>query len=163
MLIESKRLLEDILAHIPEILPETGGILGGNQGIIKVYLQDEGMPSRYGCSYAPNTERLNKEIEKWKRDKISFMGIFHTHFHGVRTLSAGDKAYIASIMNEIPSCITKLYFPIIVFPQKEIVAYAAIRNNGKITIMEDTISILDGSVNYECTKGISSEDSSGLF
>lgn len=42
----------------------------------------------------------------------------------------------------MPDSKTVLYFPIVVLPEREIVSYICVRNNGKITITEDSIIIV---------------------
>ena len=55
---------------------------------------------------------------------IEFLGIFHTHYYGVKTLSDADKDYMRRIMNSMPESIKILYFPVFVFPNNEMVLYA---------------------------------------
>ena len=73
------------------------------------------------CSYVPDTDKMNSIIEKWFNEGIEFLGIFHTHYYGVKTLSDADKDYMRRIMN---SSIKILYFPVFVFPNNEMVLYA---------------------------------------
>ena len=135
----SKELVKDILHNIRKYPPEMGGILGQKNGVICEYMLDEGCISSTACSYIPETDKLNKRIAEWELSNISFVGIFHTHFSGVKTLSCGDKKYIEKIMLQMPYNIEELYFPIIVFPQSEIVYYLATKSQNKILIKETSI------------------------
>lgn len=70
------------------------------------------------------------------------MGVFHTHFYGVNTLSEGDRAYIKQIMAAMPDGLECLYFPLIVFPDKEMIVYQASRSkNRSIKIIPDLLLI----------------------
>ena len=54
----------------------------------------------------------------------------------METLSAGDREYIIKIMNSMPDAITKLYFPLVVMPQRKIIAYTAEKGKGKLKIFQ---------------------------
>ena len=122
--------------------PESGGILGGKDGIIIESLEDNGMPSCRMCSYYPNVRLLNQAIKGWQSREIDFMGIYHIHYWSVSTLSEGDKLYISKIMDNMPKEIEKLYFPILVMPEKEIACYVARRISGKLVIEKDSIVLM---------------------
>lgn len=68
--------------------------------------------------------------------------MFHTHFYGVETLSEGDRRYIKDIMHAIPSWKQKLYFPIIVLPERKIKSYVCVRYNSEVCIKKDEVNIL---------------------
>jgi len=129
-----------ILENIPNCPPEIGGILGGDSKIITTFELDKGMSSQ-GCFYVPNVKRLNKTITLWQENKIAFMGIFHTHFFDVATLSAGDISYITKIMKAMPEKINKLYFPLAIVPKKELIPYVAERNGENINIYRDSLNV----------------------
>lgn len=133
-----------ILENQNERPPETGGILGAINGVIaKVYF-DLGMQTETMCSYIPNIKNLNTIIENWQNEKIIFSGIFHTHFWGVKTLSATDKEYIYKIMKNMPNEIRSLHFPLIVMPQKQMICYRAVFVNEKLAIEIEDLEIKDG-------------------
>lgn len=96
----------DILAILDRSVsdhpPETGGILGSRDGevIDSIVFDLSGRSASAGCSYAPDVNFLNQRIKRWQGEGVAFMGMFHTHFHSVRTLSCGDKHYIHAIMKE---------------------------------------------------------------
>lgn len=138
MLMNSK-VYEDIIRNVPKYPPEIGGIMGGKNNIIQCIFFDDGIKTEKYCSYNPNTELLNEVINKWIFQDIEFYGIFHTHFFDVQTLSIEDKNYIKKIMKSMPEKIKKLYFPIIVLPQKSIVPYYAENTGDNIIISKEKL------------------------
>ena len=105
--------------------PETGGILGSNDGnIITNVIVDRNMEASIKrCIYSPNVDFLNECIATWAEENIVFMGIFHTHFMGVETLSDADKKYIHEIMEAMPKEIESLFFPVFVLPNRILACY----------------------------------------
>lgn len=140
-----REIYENIISNLPERPPEIGGILGKNSdNIICKTVVDRGMENRFKqCSYVPNVDKLNGQIKDWEKQDIEFVGIFHTHFWGVETLSYGDKKYIIEIMSTMPKEIKYLYFPIVVIPERKIVPYIAYIENEKVTIKGENIEIID--------------------
>lgn len=136
---------QTIIENVPDCPPEVGGILGGNDNIIKYVKFDNGINyfKNKSCFYAPDVEKLNRYIEKWERKDVDFYGIFHTHFYGITTLSEGDKRYIKKIMNTLPIGVFKLYFPIVVLPERDIKVYIAYKQNEKVEIKKGRINILN--------------------
>lgn len=121
--------------------PETGGILGGRKGIVTEEYFDRGMQSDRMCSYIPNIRELNKVIRHWQMEDIVFMGIYHTHFWNVQTLSETDKEYINKILGNMPPELKKLYFPVIVMPDKKMIGYSAERIQEKLVVVKEEIVI----------------------
>lgn len=95
-------LYEQILNEQRTIPLEAGEILGGRDGIVSIYHFDGGMQSDKMCSYIPNTKRLNETVRSWQLENLSFMGIYHTHFWNVDTLSANDMIYMERIVRNMP-------------------------------------------------------------
>ena len=91
------------------------------------------------------------------------MGMFHVHFGGTESLSEGDKEYIVRIMEVMPKKIGCLYFPVVVMPERKVVAYKAVRNNvlpegcfyGNCSdcVYADRSDWRDGEVYCLCEKG----------
>lgn len=129
-----RSLCSIILANMPKAPPEIGGILGGKDNLITEHYIDAGSPSVRACDYAPNVKLLNTVIAEWQNVGIEFMGMFHTHFWGVATLSTGDAKYIEKIMQAMPRTISSLYFPIIVMPEMQIIPYVAERKGDSVSI-----------------------------
>lgn len=141
--IYNRLLLEN--ADVPY---ETGGILGGRNGVVTTHFSDNGANIIKPCSYTPNVKVLNEVIYDWQHEDICFMGIYHTHF-GSESLSLGDKSYIDEIVKAMPTEIEKLYFPIIVRPIHKIIVYVAQRNWESWELLMDTTKIIctEGGVN----------------
>lgn len=136
-----RKIYERIRKELPESPPEIGGLLGGESNIVSMVEWDNGLQKSM-CSYEPDVGRLNHVIKKWHRQNIYFMGIFHTHFFGVRTLSKPDKEYIKEILDAMPEYIPQLYFPVAVLPERKLVPYIAVRQNPDVLIYEEELIIL---------------------
>lgn len=138
------KVYEKITKNVSDIPPESGGILGGYNNIINNVEFDNGVLQSHqiSCCYVPNVELLNKCIEQWSRMQIEFYGMFHTHFNGVSTLSNGDVSYIENIMKAMPKSKEKLYFPIVVLPERRMESYVCIKRGGKTRILEDSIKVI---------------------
>lgn len=120
-----KELVEKLINELPDSPPETGGILGGkNEEITTYWIDKVNHSSQFMCSYKPNVELINQIIDSWGNEDISFFGMFHTHYHGVKTLSQGDMDYMKTIIRAMPEEVKSLVFPIIVFPEKEVIFYS---------------------------------------
>ena len=148
MIVESSQVIEKILGGLPCEPPETGGILGGSGGVVTCSVLDVGKAGGPPCSYTPDVAFLNRQIQEWFKDGIEFMGIFHVHFGGAASISAGDKMYIEQIMKAMPEEITCLYFPIILMPEREVVVYQASMDDGGIQIKREEI-VYQGGLHYE--------------
>jgi len=135
-----------ILTNCSSRTVETGGIIGGKDGIITEFIFDKrpGSPSRY----YPDVEKLNAAIDRWQQKGISFYGIVHTHLQNAPELSHGDKEYILTIMEAMPTYISHLYFPIVV-PGKGLTSHKAVRVHNKINIISDDIKIIQKGEAYE--------------
>ena len=131
-------ILHQLLKVVPNVPPETGGIIGGRKGIISHFWLDFG--NIYDM-YIPNIERINQIISDWQETNIKFYGIFHSHFPGNENLSFGDKRYIIKIMKALPPDIKRLYFPII-FPRESMISYRAEINNRHIIIVREPTEII---------------------
>ena len=134
----------DIIKNSTDNYPyEIGGILGSSNGEIidKIVIDKlDAIPQRR-CTYEPNVEYLNKNIDLWQENDVSFKGIFHTHFGGAKTFSSGDVKYINSIMEAMPPHIEYLYFPIFVLPDCNLVCYRASMVSGSVHIQDDILII----------------------
>ncbi len=141
-----QNVIESILQKMPTIPPEKGGIIGGKDGVVTVWEYDEGY-TRSGCVYYPNVEHLNAVIASWIENGLDFMGILHVHFGNARTLSKGDISYIERILRAMPDTVTRLSFPIIVQPDREIVSYVAqIDFSGKLLIEKEEVEIYEAKI-----------------
>lgn len=127
-----------LLQACPVPPPETGGILGGRNGIVTTFALD-----RLGTcgTYSPDAEKLNLIISDWEKQGIAFLGIFHTHPLGDSELSIHDRSYVERIMIAMPSRISKLYFPL-VFPGDRMLSFAAEEKFNGICIHTDAIKFI---------------------
>lgn len=135
-----RNVYDFLLQSCPSAPPETGGILGGNNGIITNIVFDKCNAVLDKAIYVPNIEFLNSQINRWNVYNIDFYGIFHTHISD-KALSNDDKLNINKIMLSMPKSITKLFFSIII-PKKEMTFYAALRDNNQINIYLEEIDII---------------------
>ncbi len=131
-----------LLKSYSNTFDESGGILGGQNGIIKYFEFDEGIGSKSIGKYYPNVNKLNCQIDLWQENNIAFYGIIHSHFQSDPSLSDGDKVYIRQIMINMPKEIKYLYFPLVFPIEHKIVSFKAIRNNEDIAIVKDKIKII---------------------
>lgn len=140
----SKTAFNTLNSAVSEEQTETGGILGSiNNDIITDIIIDEIKdPIDKICYYEPNVDLFNQCIDEWISNGITFKGVFHTHFAGVKTLSIADKKYIFSIMDNMPEEIVSLYFPVFVLPDRELICYRAERLTEEVKILtEETIIV----------------------
>lgn len=138
-----KKIYNSILLNVPENPPETGGIIGCKNGIVSYVSFDEGIKGDRQCCYIPDTDKLNLIIKDWESHDIEFAGIFHVHFWKVDTLSNADYKYIQNIMDSMPEKVKKLYFPLVVLPEKKIISYVAHRENDDISLKKEKIYVCD--------------------
>ena len=138
----SREIYNMIVTQCPDAPPETGGVIGGKNGVITVFEFDIFDGNGFSNSYRPNVKFLNKVIQKWITDGISFMGVFHSHEPSNVELSMPDRGYIIRIMEEMPTEINELYFPI-VFPKESMQGYIALRKKDAIEIEYDMITLID--------------------
>lgn len=140
----AREIYQKLICSMPDKAPEIGGIVGGKNNIITHFHIDKGISDIHccKCSYRPDIVWLNSCIQEWENNGIELYGIFHCHFGGARSLSPGDIFYIRRIMEEMPERVTKLYFPIIVLPERKIIFYYCSFENKTISIGEENITIL---------------------
>lgn len=128
-----------ILNDTPSPPPESGGILGGADGVITCYAPDKGISSNGYDQYVPDVEFLNAQIEEWKSQGVAFYGIYHTHFPGGDELSTGDKEYVRKIMSFNRQA--QIYFPIVI-PGEKMVCYCAETVSRQPIILKQAVEII---------------------
>ena len=141
MKVSAEAGLNAALRQLPDGPPESGG---RDQTVTDIVL-DKGRIGGRPCSYTPDVAFLNREIKRWAEKGLRFMGVFHVHFGGAEALSEGDRNYIARIMDAMPEGYDRLYFPVVVMPERRVVAYQAVRTNEKIEIKRDEIEYQGGN------------------
>lgn len=134
LLVEHK-IYEEIIAAVSHTDTEVGGIMGGYRNVVTHDFIDKGK-GKYKCLYIPQTNILNRVIEDWQSEHISFLGIFHTHFYNIETLSEEDMLYINKIVCSMPSYIEYLYFPVITLPDNKMIVYKAYKSADKVMVKE---------------------------
>lgn len=75
-----REIFDEIVNVAIDAPPEIGGIIGGDNNVVKTHYMDMGVSSVKACSYTPNVFLLNGIISEWSVEGIQFMGIYHTHF-----------------------------------------------------------------------------------
>ncbi|MBQ8784707.1 MAG: hypothetical protein IJZ59_01515 [Alphaproteobacteria bacterium] len=137
----NQNVYHSLLNNTPLPPPETGGIIGGKDGIITCYFADKGESSCDFYRYYPNTNNLNNIISFWEKNNIDFMGIYHSHPLRNDELSSADIKYINNIMNDIKDFKQKLYFPLVI-PQTKLIGFCAVNVADEIKIFQTAIKIL---------------------
>jgi len=137
-----KVIHDRILNNMIAVPPETGGIIGGKNGIVTNFEFDKyDVDNSFENSYTPNVDYLNKIITRWLGEGIRFLGIFHSHVENEVSLSLPDRGYIQQIMESIPDSIERLYFPLI-FPRKKMLVFVAQRDGNVVKIREEEVVLL---------------------
>ena len=135
-----KSVYTKILENAPDHMPETGGMLGGQNGIVTKIVFDDGKEDDFRrCHYTPNVVMLNGCLVEWSKSGIEFYGLFHTHFYGVSSLSKGDEVYIKKILEAMPQSKKELFFPIVVLPDKKIISYRCYLDGSNLIVAEDPV------------------------
>lgn len=134
-----KNIYKNILDEMNPAPPEMGGIIGGINDCVTHFYVDKRITANKYCSYSPDVCKFNELIQSWQEKSITFMGVFHSHFYDVSTLSKADLEYIEKIMCAMPETVEYLYFPIVVFPQREMVIYKAKIVDTRLCITKENI------------------------
>lgn len=92
-------LTESVLRRIRTALtvPETGGILGGNENRVVTEFHHDSTGCTTARTYSPDTETLNRVISEWSQRGITFVGFVHSHPPNRNKLSAVDIRYAEKI------------------------------------------------------------------
>ncbi len=147
-MIQIKKEIYKKLINISITEFEIGGIIGEKDNIICNVYFDKSTPNYNMGIYKANTEYLNKKIDEWQNNSINFCGIFHTHTDKSKSLSKGDIKTINTIMNNMPSDISKLYFPLIL-PKNNLYLYSAEIKNNTVKIYSEKYKITGGEENEQ--------------
>lgn len=103
MIIKSDDILlnDDITHQIIETIGkhsfETGGILGEIEGVICRFQFDLGIEQKDRDMYIPNIDFLNRVLEKWYKENVTFAGFIHSHKDN-NILSSADIYFAEKIM-----------------------------------------------------------------
>lgn len=118
---------------------EVGGALGARDDVVVEFFADNGLAYGRKDAYAPNTELINKQIQIWSKNNISFSGIFHSHPDRGKSLSGNDVYYIQRIMRSLPASVDSLYFPIVTPANGSILIFKAVFKNGDLKITREEL------------------------
>lgn len=69
-----KRIYEEIISTIKPAPPETGGILGGINGIVTKFVFDSGIKTKNTGCYYPDIQKLNSVLSEWNYNDVEFYG-----------------------------------------------------------------------------------------
>lgn len=139
-----KNVYHKIVFSVQSVPPETGGILGGHNGIITIFYMDRGLPASID-QYIPDISCLNSVLSDWQDGGIEFYGMFHSHYPGIDELTVGDIVYINQIFQMMPLKVKSLYFPLI-FPSDCMLSFKATREKSGIHIQKDSIQKINSIV-----------------
>ena len=119
---------------------ESGGILGGANGVVNVFQLDIAPDVATAGAYSPNVDFLNTCLTGWAQQGHDFCGMVHSHFQDDCRLSCADLKYIARILNAMPMWIDRLYFPLVFPRSKQMLSFLAIRTESGIELVDDEVS-----------------------
>ena len=134
----SEETQQSIYEFIGKHRAERGGILGSDpDGVIRHFAADP----RARCSaaaYDPDIDEMNRQIKKWKGERILFAGFVHSHPPNYKQLSGADEEYATRILAAFKS-LDRLCLPLAMtvpdYGRFEIVPIVAIRNpNNRKTV-----------------------------
>ena len=140
-MIITRQIKETVPLMFSPAPPEQGGILGMKDGVISAFVLDNSEQKTESAEYSPNTQFLNRQIEKWADEEIEFCGILHSHPSGQTTLSGSDMEYIKELYHVNP-WLEKTYFPLII-DGCDMIIYAVEKSNGKIEVKRTQPEIID--------------------
>ncbi|MBP3938137.1 MAG: Mov34/MPN/PAD-1 family protein [Clostridia bacterium] len=136
----SRELYSEILHSTENPPPESGGILGGYNGKVTVFVSDKGRSFNADYKYEPDIVFLNEVIDEWLRNNIEFMGIYHSHPKNHEKMSVADLEYINKIMRSVKGYADRLYFPLVI-PKEKIICFYALIVADEIQIFHDAIQL----------------------
>lgn len=140
-MIITRQIKETVSLMFSPAPPEQGGILGMKNGVISAFVLDNSEQKTESAEYSPNTQFLNRQIEKWADEGIEFFGILHSHPSGQTTLSGSDMEYIKELYH-VNLWLEKTYFPLII-DGCDMIVYAVEKSNGKIEVKRTQPEIID--------------------
>lgn len=140
-MIITRQIKETVSLMFSPAPPEQGGILGMKNGVISAFVLDNSEQKTESAEYSPNTQFLNRQIEKWADEGIEFCGILHSHPSGQTTLSGSDMEYIKELYH-VNLWLEKTYFPLII-DGCDMIIYAVEKSNGKIEVKRTQPEIID--------------------
>ena len=135
-----KRLYDQVVHSASGLDYETGGFIGIRDNKVCMWSFDKGIKSEQGGIYCPNKDHFHTIIRRWEKEKITNLGIVHTHLNGNPKLSKEDIRYINSIF-ENNETLMEMVFPVII-PDKSFHIYYAYRSDETILINKIPLKII---------------------
>lgn len=133
-MIEMTGNVYETLIRLPQVPPETGGILAGCNGLIsEAYLQS-GTEKRDG-EFQPDENELLPVLDQWIEQGFDLIGIFHTHAPNWPDLSGEDRNYLEAFWKLNRESGLTFCFPL-VFPESHIRLFSMKEEEGKIETFE---------------------------
>lgn len=125
---------------------EHGGLLGGQNGLVKEFHFDD-TARRTGATYSPDHKLLTRLLkEEWNPRNIRLLGFIHSHPPGVRRPSGGDLTYARDILRHNPH-LDRLLLPIVMSEPDtghfEILPFAALRDGNDVRVERLTLSLVN--------------------
>jgi len=112
---------QNIVRKIGSGIPEKGGVLIGQNGIITDFIFDENAHTT-GSTYSLNVAYLNPIIKELKQQGKQLLGIIHSHPYGCFELSNLDREYFVSQFKNFPD-LDFMYTPIVFSAKQEEFAF----------------------------------------
>lgn len=130
-----------MISSFPMVPPENGGILGMKDDIVCEYLHDYSKQTNEAAKFVPDVQWMNQIIYDWNKKGVLFGGIVHSHPIGQESLSFDDIRYITSIMDAMPSSVSKLYFPVVI-PGHAVFIYLASKSGISLRICQENVELI---------------------
>lgn len=121
---------------------EFGGILGSTDGQVINAIAFDSSPNHDVYTYSPNIKYLNSVLVRWSKKGIVFKGMFHSHLFGIKQLSEKDEDYIKTVMNSLQDESIKLFFPIYVLPDNELINYIGVKSLNGVSIYKGNVWVI---------------------
>ena len=104
-------VFRQVYQTIGRLPAEQGGILGAARDVIcRFYFDTDGRNS--DSIYCPNAKRINRILEEWANEGITFCGVIHSHPKGDHELSFKDLEFGRAILKDNPH-LKCVFFPIV--------------------------------------------------
>lgn len=133
-MIEMTEEVYETLIHLPQVPPETGGILAGKNSLIsEIHLQTDA--EKLAGTFQPDENELLPILNEWIEKGFDLVGIFHTHAPNWPDLSREDLNYLEAFWSLNSGSGLVFLFPLI-FPESHIRLYGIGEEDGQVKTCE---------------------------